>query len=61
MTALTYRVMVSSRGTSTIISIHDLDYPAMVQSGNYTEVKEGTKKECEDYQSEMVSELTIED
>lgn len=59
MTPAAYRVMMSDRGTSTVVSIHSFEYPEMVQSGLYEEVYAGTKKECDDHQSE-ISEL-IED
>lgn len=44
-----YCVVQSKYGTCTTVSKQDLSYPEIIQSGNYTEVFTGTKRQCDQW------------
>lgn len=51
-----FAVMQSERGTLTVVSQQSNDYWQMQQTGTYTEVETGTKRQCEEYVECYLSE-----
>lgn len=49
-----YAVMISNSGLPNVVNQNSKDYPDMVMSGNYTQHTEGTQRECESVNEELI-------
>ncbi len=52
-----FSVLQSQRGTYSVLSQQSMDYAFCIRSGNYIEVRVGSRKECEDWVHENANQI----
>lgn len=56
-----YAVMISKSGLPSVVSMNSKTYPDMVMSGNYEQHAEGTQRECEEINEELLESFGQEE